>query len=90
MMARAVYRYEVPIDGRAHPLDLNGFPLRVAVQTDTQVMEFWAEHWEERPTETLHFQVYGTGHPVPHDAVYWGTADRVLGLVFHLYEVSHG
>ena len=58
-------------------------------------VHFWAEVYTETHTEASlienteirHFQVFGTGHEVPENAVYYGTTAREMGLVWHLFEV---
>jgi hypothetical protein len=88
-MAKTIYRYQVPIDDRAHILALSSDPVSVAISPDLTYMEFWAEHHSGAGVRDRAFQVYGTGHPVPDGAEYVGTAPRTrLGLVFHLYELE--
>jgi hypothetical protein len=86
-MARTIYRYEVPVDDRPHTHGLSGNP--VAVAGTDYVVEFWAETNPNRPPTERAFLVVGTGHPIPDDAIYVGTAPRTPhGLVWHLYEVT--
>lgn len=88
-MTRRMYRYEVPVDDKPHPFKLGGHPGRVeAVGSGaTHVVEFWAQHHDGYGL-TRHFQVFGTGHPVPGDATWRGTTGRTAdGLVWHLFEV---
>lgn len=50
-------------------------------------VEVWALHTDS-PTETRTIRVYGTGQPLPDDAVHCGTAIAPGGqLVWHLIEI---
>lgn len=87
---RAMYRYQVPI-GEPAEVDLTGDPVAVAVLPMCAGLEFWAEHDDEAQARPRTFTVAGTGHPLPHQAAYVGTAPRTPeGLVFHLYELLPG
>jgi len=55
---------------------------------DARSVEFWAEHDDDGGEPKRLFQVFGTGHPLPSGARWTGTAPRVSGLVWHLYEVT--
>lgn len=84
-MADAIYRYEVPVDDRWHPLQLSGSILHVACR-NPRAVEVWALH-VDGPTVTRSFRVYGTGHPLPPGIEYIGTAIAPGGqLVWHLIE----
>lgn len=85
-MARAMFRYEVPLDGKEHAILLRGDPVCVANCVDG--LEFWAEYSDDAITSTRFFRVFGTGHPVPDGAAYVGTAPRINGFVWHLYELK--
>lgn len=79
----AVYRYEVPVDDRWHPLQFAGPVLHVACR-NMHVVELWAMN---TPGPTRSFRVYGTGHSLPPDLEYVGTALAPGGqLVWHLFE----
>lgn len=86
---RKIFRYEVPVDGEAHTFDLDGNPLHVEARGD-DVVEFWAHRYDDRKSGiTRAFQVFGTGHPVPDDARWFGTTARTpSGLVWHIFEVA--
>ncbi len=89
-----MFRYEVPIDDQPHTLQLSGTvtPVRavaVATRSAGWVMEFWHEHDRGLSSAPRTFQVFGTGHRLPDRPAQWqGTAARVEGLVFHLYELD--
>jgi|SRR5882672_3650781 len=96
---RAIYRYEVPVDGQWHAIDLydalRGWPnrnpiLSVASRTP-EIVEFWAEFDDDAEKGgifTRHFQVFGTGQPLPDGHIqYVGTTLAADGqLVWHLHE----
>lgn len=86
---KTMYRYEVPVDDLPHTLHLGGDPRAVAATRSRlgHVVEFWAEHHDGEWTAPRAFQVYGTGHRIPDSATWRGTAGRVDGLVWHLYEL---
>lgn len=80
---KTIFRYEVPDDGAWHDVDMAGEPLHVACRRPS-IVEFWAEH-RDGPSVTRRLRVFGTGHQVPDQARYRGTA--LAGpLVLHLYE----
>ncbi|MDX2838014.1 hypothetical protein PV377_03170 [Streptomyces ipomoeae] len=84
-MADAIYRYEVPVDDRWHPLQLSGRIVHVDCR-DVHAVEVWAIHTNDLP-ETRTFRVYGTGHTLPPDVQHVGTAIAPGGqLVWHLIE----
>lgn len=84
---RTIYRYSVPVDLRAHIVELTGEILSVGCR-DPRFVEFWAEHDEAVQEISRTFQVFGTGHDLPHDARYVGTAVTPNEVfVWHLYEL---
>jgi hypothetical protein len=81
---RTVYRYVVPVNDEAHEIELSGPIVHVAARSMGNV-EFWALVGEQESLVRT-FQVFGTGHPLPHQAKYIGTA--LAGpLVWHLFEL---
>lgn len=84
---RTVYRYVVPVNDEAHDIELSGPILYVAARSMGNV-EFWALVGEQEPAVRT-FQVFGTGHSLPHQAAYIGTA--LAGpLVWHIFELLAG
>jgi hypothetical protein len=82
-----IYRYEVPVDDRWHPLQFSGPVLHVACRNPYAV-ELWALHTDE-PKPTRSFRIYGTGQPLPDGLEYIGTALAPGGqLVWHLFETA--
>lgn len=87
---RTVYRYVVPVDDRAHDIVLTGEISAVGCRSAWAV-EFWAIHDDSATAVTRCFQVFGTGHALPHQAVYVGTAVAPGdALVWHLFELLIG
>lgn len=87
MTTKAVHRYEVPVDDRAHAHTLTGKIVHVDSRT-RGIVEFWAIHTDANPIERR-FRVYGTGHAVPAGLDWCGTA--IDGpFVWHLFEVPQG
>jgi hypothetical protein len=85
-VTRTIYRYEIPVDDRWHAVDLSGPIVHVASRSMRSV-ELWAVHGD-KPATRRGFRVYGTGHPIPGDATYVGTAIPPGGqLVWHLLEL---
>jgi hypothetical protein len=82
---KSVYRYTVPLDDQWHTVHLDHSPLGAVEFDGGRALSFWAED-NGGPKLARRFRGFGTGHPVPDDARYWGTAPRKHGLVFHLYE----
>ena len=84
-MSDAIYRYEVPVDDRWHPLQLSGRIVHVGCR-NMHAVEVWAFH-TDGPTVTRSFRVYGTGQAIPPGVEYVGTAIAPGGqLVWHLIE----
>jgi len=80
-----VYRYEVPVDDTWHDITLTGPIVHVTSrQGDVRTVHFWALAGLGSPY-TASLRVYGTGHQVPLDATYRGTAISEP-LVWHLFE----
>lgn len=87
---KTIYRYSVPVDDKPHTFELSSDPVRVeAIYTGLgeYEVEFWAEFHTQWPVETRVFKIYGTGHQIPSAAEYWGTCQRINGMVWHLYEI---
>lgn len=85
---RRMFRYTVPVDDTPWSFDLTGDPVHVANGATLDEVEFWAEFTDGAQKESRHFQVFGTGHPLPANARYVGTCPRTReGLVWHLYEL---
>ena len=86
-LAQTIYRYEIPVDDRWHPLQLSGRIVHVDCR-NMHVVEVWALH-TDGPVVTRHFRAYGTGHPLPPDVQHVGTAIAPGGqLVWHLIEIA--
>ena len=86
---KTVLRYEVPIDDKPHTFPLTYGPHAVATKRigTTHRVEFWTEHEDGLAAVEMTFQVFGTGQPIPASARLRGTAERLDGLVWHLYEI---
>jgi len=83
--AATVYRYTVPVDDRWHTLDLTGPIVHVDCRRP-DLVEVWALAGAE-PERPRTLRVFGTGHPLPDDVTYVGTALAAGGaLVWHLFE----
>jgi len=80
-----VFRYEVPVDDSWHEVRLSGPVVHVACRDgNPDVVHFWALA-DVGTTFTARMRVFGTGHDVPLDTVYRGTASAGP-LVWHLFE----
>lgn len=88
---RAVWKYEIPVDGQTHghTIPEGATLVHVACQDGPGFVQVWALVDPLRQPETRDFQVYGTGQDVPSDARYVGTALAPFGLVWHVFEWSH-
>ena len=87
-MSRAMYRYQVSLDGPVE-IALTGNPVAFAAPRARDGVEFWAEHDDSRPVVPRTFMIVGTGHPILDGASYVGTAPRTPeGIVWHLYELT--
>lgn len=88
-MADAIYRYEVPVDDRWHPLQLSGRIVHVDCR-NPRVVEVWAFRTDDtEAAEVRSLRVFGTGQPLPPDVQHVGTAIAPGGqLVWHLIETA--
>jgi hypothetical protein len=87
VLRQTIYRYEVPVDDRWHPLQLSGRIVHVDCR-NARAVEVWALH-SGGPVVTRSFRVYGTGHELPPDVQHVGTAIAPGGqLVWHLVETA--
>jgi hypothetical protein len=84
---RRMFRYLVLVADQPQTHDLTGDPVHVANGGALDEVEFWAEYTEGAPMTERHFQVFGTGQPLPRNARWVGTCQRVAGLIWHLYEL---
>lgn len=89
-MDRVIYKYNIPVDDQWHDLALIGEILHVAAP-DVDSVKIWAMH-NPNSLLTRTFRVFGTGHPIPWNGIYRGTALTPSGrLVWHLIEQDvHG
>lgn len=87
---RAIYRFEVPADGKPHSFQMcqgPSFGPRRIENLGITGVEFWAEVLTGQASERR-FMIVGTGHRLPDPADYVGTAPRnAAGLVWHLVEL---
>ena len=88
-MNRSVWKYDIAIEGSAHAIPIGARLVHVAAQ-DVAVPDFFSTWWEvdvDKPKALHTFVVVGTGHAIPDDYQYRGTALCANGrLVWHLYE----
>jgi hypothetical protein len=85
-------RYQVVVADQPTAIPLNSDPLHVEAvpfgMEGPHVVELWAEDDADTAHVVRYFQVFGTGHPIPDAAKWWGTTARTdQGLVWHLYEL---
>lgn len=86
-MADTIWRYEIPVDDRWHPLQLSGEILHVDCR-NMHAVEVWARH-TDGPQTIRSFRVYGTGQSMPDNLEHVGTALAPGGqLVWHLMETA--
>lgn len=81
-----VFRYEIPVDGEWHDLELSGQILQVASRKP-DLVELWAFQGADLP-RARRLQAFGTGQPLPEDTavLHVGTALAPGGFVWHLFE----
>lgn len=83
---RTVWKFEVPVDGQPHTLNLPaGADIVAAVSM--AVMAFWATVDDaQKVTDPRTFEVIGTGHPEPFEKRQHLGVAQAGPLVWHLYE----
>lgn len=80
---KRILKTEIPIDDQWHTVQTSDV-LHVGQQHDLAAVTFW---WEETPDiRARRLRVFGTGHEIPDDTTYAGTAQASNGLVWHLFE----
>lgn len=85
---RTIWKISVPVDDQRHIFDLPPGPIvHAGRQHHSYQVEVWVEVELDEPTLPRAFQCYGTGHLIPGDVDYVGTA--IDGqFVWHVYEVT--
>ena len=82
---KTIYKQFIPIDNDPHTFLFAGPVLHVGYQGPGDDLVFWHEAGIQPGAHRM-FQVFGTGHNIPHSAKYCGTV-QVGMFVWHLYEV---
>lgn len=89
---KRIYKYGVPLGGHARELiiDEHAKILHVEMEYSPALLEdivvFWAVHDDDASPRCRHFQIVGTGHPLPEGAVHRGTV-KAPPFVWHLVEL---
>lgn len=60
-----IHRFELPIDGRPHGIDLTGDLLHAAVRRPGAVDVWYLARWPDQEPMRRSFQIVGTGQPIP-------------------------
>lgn len=92
---KTIWNYVVPVDdkGRKHLCHDTVLPMvEVAWDEPTAspammfALRFWTMHEDNEDTHNWEFRVFGTGHPIPDNFEYVGTAPRTASnLIWHLF-----
>lgn len=93
---RTVWRYEIPIDDKAHAFELSDYPTRVQTRLFTPsyfkdkgwYLEFWAMHDSLTVPMRMMLKVCGTGYEIPENGYVLATSQPLHGRVFHLIELQ--
>lgn len=90
-MSRAVLRWQVPIDDEDHEVVCDGPVLGAEACHGlwSNLAKHWVSFWTCGSVDGQGprvFRVFGMGQPVPDGYVWRATADRLDGLVWHLFE----
>lgn len=87
---RSIFRQTIPVDDSWHTVELRGPVLHLNARAE-DVVEFWHLHDTTQPATPHAFRVVGTGHTLPANMVYVGTAVTPSGaFVWHLMEATGG
>lgn len=87
-MAKRVLKWNVAVDDTPQVIGA-GKVLHVACQFSPESVQVWTEESALTEGAQRTVQVYGTGQPIPFDAVYLGSTVTGNGaLVWHLYDVT--
>jgi hypothetical protein len=82
-----IHKYQIPVDGNLHSIDITGPVIHVEAASDTLV-NMWAISGLVSIPEKVHYCVVSTGNELPKNAVHVGTTSRTPnGFVWHLIEV---
>lgn len=83
---RTIWKYEFEITSIVQAYDIpRGYSI-VHVEMQGRHLCMWVDVNTDRPKDERSFMIIGTGHPVPDDAAYIGTAQQGE-FVWHLFEV---
>lgn len=86
---RRVLKWDVPVNDQPAAVG-SGPVVHIGVQGDIAVVQIWTDETmpDDVPSVSRMVQVFGTGHPVPADAVHLGSVVTAGGaLVWHVFEV---
>jgi hypothetical protein len=81
---RRILKWPVRVDDTAHPIG-HGPVVRVATQGDSTTVWVWTDETGTDIAPSRPTQIYGTGQPVPPDAIHLGSCETDLGLVWHAF-----
>ena len=88
-MSKSIWKYELPINDRPHRLPAKLMHSAMTWEGNEYGVTVWCEVIPSDIDDELHhyFQVFGTGHAIPRDAVYMGIV-RDGSFVWHIYDVT--
>lgn len=82
-----VKRYEVPIDGEWHDLELPAGPILHTHVSRIGFVQIWIVEMEADAIFPRRFRIFGTGDNIPPTAAHVGTTvSAVYGTAWHLFE----
>lgn len=89
-MSRTIWKFEIPVDDRWHEVNMPA-PAKIvhaACVGAYGTVWVWAEVTPEgKETDARKLRVFGTGHPIPDEATYVGTAPSAP-FIWHVYELT--
>jgi len=86
---KTVWKYDLLVRGETEIYDIPMGSRVIKVECrQPQLLSFWAEVDTEKNKEKREFVIVGTGHPIPENYEYVGTALDGW-YVWHLYEKVH-
>jgi len=85
-VSRAIWKYEFEITAIVQAYDVPKGSMPVHVEMQGRHLCMWMDVNTAADKDERSFVIIGTGHPVPDDAAYIGTAQQGE-FVWHLFEV---
>ena len=84
---RTIWKFALEVTGVPQVFDVPRGAKVVRVAEQNGKVAMWVDVDTKRPVDERTYQIFGTGHTVPEDAIYMGSAD-MKPFVWHVFEAA--